>query len=122
MTLLNDDEEVTLPVISIEDAEVIEGDRRRNRVTIHLTLSEPAPELVRIQLTTVEGTATPVEDYVPLTRWRRILPGNDSATFMIRIIGDRIPEPDEFFTVRIIDAEGAVIGTDTATVTIINDD
>jgi ribosomal 50S subunit-recycling heat shock protein len=68
------------------------------------------------------GTATASSDYVSKTQTLTFAAGTTQQTFSVTINGDRTVEPNETFTVVLSNPSGAIIGTGTGTVTILNDD
>lgn len=119
-TIINDDNEQGL---SISDGTVIEGNTGRKNMFFSVTLAQPSQSFVTVHYATVNGTASTLDrDYVAVSGQVSIRPGAKSATISVPILGDRKPEADEMFSVRIVRAFGAVISDGLADGIIINDD
>ena len=114
--------EVTLPNISIEDLSVDEGDAD-GFLFIRLNLDTPSSDLVTARISSMDDTALEGEDYVSIVNVPIIFePGDLVVEYRMDIKGDNEPEPDETFTVEIVEVEGAEISKGTATITLINDE
>jgi predicted extracellular nuclease len=112
-------------VLSIASASVVEGDSGTTHLDFIVTLSGPAPEGgVAFVATTTDGTATSPDDFTALSfALFAIDEGETTTTVSVQVNGDTTVEPDETFTVSIdTPVAGVVLGTATATGTIINDD
>ena len=122
-TITNDDPDV--PVLSIADASISEGNVGQKMARITVSLSKPSAGSVSVLLRTEDGTAKAADgDYVALAAGTLVSfsPGQTSRVIEVPIVGDRTFEDDETFTVVLSDAQGTVIATETAEVTIENDD
>jgi hypothetical protein len=72
---------------------------------------------------TADGTASATFDYVPVTSTVLTIPaGAMSAPVTVSVLGDTTPEVDETFVVTLSAPGHAVLGTATATGTILDDD
>ena len=118
-TIVDDD---PLPVVDIGDASVIEGDAGTTALTFNLTLTPASGGFVDVFCAISNGTASANNDYVPQNFSLFFPRGVTNQTVVVRVIGDRVPEPDETFTVHIYDLAGATLGRGVATGTIVNDD
>ncbi|KAF4758536.1 Sodium/calcium exchanger 2 [Perkinsus olseni] len=102
---------------------VMEG---AGRVLLPLTISRPLEKEVMICYETVQGTATPGEDYIPVVDGRVTIKAGETSSndIAIVVLDDDIVEEDENFWVRLTTvSDGAVIGkVAVAEVTIIDDD
>ncbi|KAF4659733.1 Sodium/calcium exchanger 2 [Perkinsus olseni] len=102
---------------------VMEG---AGRVLLPLTISRPLEKEVMVRYETVQGTATPGEDYIPVVDGRVTIKAGEtsSSDIAIVVLDDDIVEEDENFWVRLTTvSDGAVIGkVAVAEVTIIDDD
>jgi hypothetical protein len=126
--LLNDGDWTVLPpppppppALSVNDVTVTEGNTGTRNATFTVTLSKPAATDVFVGYGTASGTAMPMEDYNgggSLT----IPAGQTSATFSVAVVGDRIPEPNETFTVYLHSVTSAMIADGQGICTIVNDD
>lgn len=113
------------PILSIGNAAQAEGDVDTSPMAFTVTLSEPAPVGgVDFTASTSNGSATAPGDYLALASAPfTIAEGETSAIVNVQIVGDTSLEPDDTFTVTIATgAPDVVIGSDTGTGTIENDD
>jgi hypothetical protein len=117
-TIVNDD----LPVASVGDVAVTEGNAGTTALTFTVSLSQPAPFPVSLGYTTADGTATAGSDYTAATGTLTFAPGETSKTVTVTVTGDTAIEPDEAFTLTLSNPTNATLGATTATGTIRNDD
>jgi hypothetical protein len=71
---------------------------------------------------TVAGTARAPSDYYAASGTLTFQPGVWSQKITITVKSDRTREPDETFTVELLNAVGVTVGDAVATGTILNDD
>ncbi len=134
VTIEDDDEEVVLGdiEISVGDVTVTElNDGLRNAV-VSFTLDRPYDRTVRVDFTTVDGTATvDNNDYLPLSGTISFAPGDTLRIRAVKTVGDRDVEPDETLTVELSNPEivlpedpniEAVIADGVGEITILNND
>ncbi|QDV17336.1 Calx-beta domain protein [Gimesia panareensis] len=131
-----EDQTMLTTMISIDDVEVIEESTNRNYPTYaRLTVTRTGETIqdmehtVYVSYTTVDGTATSDSDYeetsgyfLMYSQYLDVL--TQTATILVEIDIDSIPELDETFQVKLTSASGydVVLGDDTGTVTIVDDD
>jgi uncharacterized repeat protein (TIGR01451 family)/CSLREA domain-containing protein len=123
VTILNDD--VVLPDLSINDAQVNEGNAGTRNLVFTVTLSEPSAQTVTVQYTTADGSATAGQDYTgvvtPVTL--TFVPGDTSENLAIQIIGDTVYENgNESFFVNLSSPTNAEILDGQGQGTILEDD
>jgi hypothetical protein len=112
----------TLPTLSIHSATVTEGTGVTTPMPFSVTLAPASLQSVTVSWQVIDGTAQAATDLASAPSGAlTFAPGETSKTIDLRVIGDNIPEQNETFTVRLFGAN-VVIGTDTATGTITNDD
>ncbi|MBP0447117.1 hypothetical protein J8J14_20275, partial [Roseomonas sp. SSH11] len=116
-TILNDD--VT---VSIAGGSVTEGASGTRTLTFTVSLSAPAEGPVLVGWRTVDGTAVAGSDYVGATGTVQFGAGEVTQTITITVNGDLMVEGNETFAIELLSPSGAVLGTGTATGTILNDD
>ena len=124
-TILNDDVLApALPVVSVGNASIVEGNVGTSVLNFPVTLSSAAPVGgVTITYSTANGTATAGSDYVVVVAGTvTIAAGGLTGSLPVTINGDTTVESDETFTVTITSATNATLGTNLATGTIVNDD
>jgi len=133
---LSDSETLTitvtaLPILSISDVQVTEGNFGSTAAIFSVTLSAPSTQMVDVQYNTEDGTASsvgvpPDTDYngVPFPPGFGVHfePGETSKTISITVNGDTTVEPDETFFVNIFNATNATIADGRGQGTILNDD
>jgi chitinase len=120
-TILNDDG----PVLRITDVSRAEGNSGTTLFTFTLTLSPAAASNVTVTYATANGTATAPSDYTTIPPTPLVFsPGETSRLVTVFVKGDTVVEPNETFTVNLINAVGATIGDPDfrGLGTIVNDD
>jgi len=112
-----------LPGISITDAAVTEGNSGVVHAVLTVSLSQPSSQEVSVRYTTAEGTALAGSDYdaIPNTLLT-FKPNETNKAISVAIKGDRLPEPEETFTVLLSSPSNAILLRDRAVVTITDDD
>ncbi len=110
------------PRLRIADTTVREGDADAGMALLTVSLSAPATRRVTFDYATVPGEALPGEDYQAVSGVGGILPGGRTATLVVPLRGDEIPEPAETFSVRLTHVSGALVERNEAVVTIEDDD
>ncbi len=128
ITLLNDDG--SYPTISIEsnNYNIVEGNSSITELEIKLILDAPALKDSNISYSTSDNTATDGSvstednDYVQSSETISIPEGEESVTLTLSIIGDSNIEPDEDFQFSIHDPQNLLLGQESTSITIINDD
>ncbi|XUE24701.1 Calx-beta domain-containing protein [Limnospira platensis CENA597] len=120
-TILNDD--MIVPEMSIADTEITEGDRGRSFAEFKVTLNSPSDQMITVNFTTADGTATVADrDYQP-TNGRLVFPrGQTERMIRVPVFGDTKVEPDETFRVILSDPQNVTLANRQATGTILNDD
>jgi len=105
-------------------ATATEGQVGRRWMTFVVTLSAPAAETVSVAWSTAGGTAVSGRDFARAAGRLTFAPGQIRATLRVQVIGDRVREADEQFTVRLGAATGARLaaGGGVGTGTILDDD
>lgn len=110
------------PTISINDVAITEGNAGTKAATFTLTLSGPSVEAIAVRAVTTPGTATASIDYEPINLVVVFQPGTVTRTLDVGIIGDTALEPNETFTVNLIEAFGTTIADGEGAGTILDDD
>lgn len=108
--------------LRIQDVSVFEGDRGSRKIRLYVSLTNSSDQTVTAGYRTVDGTAIVKSDFVAGTGTVTFLPGETLKTITLSVKGDRSVEPDEAFTVELVNPVGATIADGSATVTIRNDD
>ncbi len=117
-TITNDDGPPPLPTLSIGDASITEGNSGTSPMTFPVTLSSASGSNVTAHFQTTDGTATAPADYKTASGTVTITAGMTSAPVTVNIVGDKLKETDETFTVSLSSPSGATIADGDATGTI----
>ena len=113
-----------LPVVSIADASVVEGELPGfSLLEFRLTLTRPADNNVTVSYLLYMGTTSPSDHHGGYGQ-ARIWAGQTTGYVVILVLDDRLREADETLEIELTDADGATIDTEnnTATGTIIDND
>jgi uncharacterized repeat protein (TIGR01451 family) len=110
------------PQLAVGPVQVGEGDTGLTTASFPLTLSEATPLPVSVHLTTANGTAAAGTDYLPAAGTVVIPPGTTNTTLDVSVVGDRVFEPDEAFSVQLAGSVNAILVQGLAAATIENDD
>ena len=108
--------------LSIGDASVVEGNRGSSQLQFTVSRSGSGEGTVSVDYRTVAGTALAKSDYTAASGTLTFPPGVWSQTITITVKTDRRREPNETFTVELLNAVGGTVGDAVATGTILNDD
>ena len=101
----------------------VEGNTGTTSATFKILLSTASTKKITVNYTTVDGTAKAGQDYVAKSGTLTFSPGQTSKNVAISIIGDKIVEPNEKFSLLLNNPTNAILGTlSTAICTIKNDD
>lgn len=112
-----------LPVVSLSNATVIEGNSGTKTLTLTASLTAHANGDVTVDYATSDDTATNGSDYAAASGTLTISNGTTSNTINVSILGDTLYEYNETLTVTLSNVSvNATLGTATATGTIANDD
>ena len=97
-TIVNDD----LPVISVADTSVAEGDAGTHPLAFRVRLDQPLDVPVEFTYQILDGTATALDqDYVPVFGDTAFAPGQYEVEIDVPVNGDTVLEGNEAFTLRI---------------------
>jgi gliding motility-associated-like protein len=112
--------------VSIDNVSVYEGDNSITDLEFTVSLSSPSNSAITVDYVTNSGTAT-TDDYNSIeTTTLEFLPGELSKTISVGIIGDRLAELDEVFTVELSNlvpnGNAIVLANAIGIGTILNDD
>jgi hypothetical protein len=121
-TVLDDDPGVGQRV-GIGGATVHEGDDGKVRVSAVVTLATPATGAEGATVHTVAGSGAPDVDYKAVTKVLTFKPGQRFKVVSILLLPNQVPQGDRMFSLELTNVSGAsVLGSGTATVTILDDD
>ena len=121
-TIIDDDVAAAIPSISIAGASIAEGNSGSVMLMFPVTLSVPTTATVTVNYATSDGTATGGADYASASGTLIFPPGTTTQSIAVPILGDTLVEGNETFTVALAAPSNAVLGTASATGTILDDD
>jgi PKD repeat protein len=111
-----------VPIISVGDAAVTEGDTGTAALTFTVTLSEPTTATVIVHYATAAGTAAAGDDYTTTSGTLTFDPGQTEKTVTVDVTGDVLDETDETLSLVLSDPAGGTLADDTGAGTITDDD
>jgi uncharacterized repeat protein (TIGR01451 family) len=111
-----------LPVLSIGDVAVAEGNTGTSDAGFVVFLSGASADPVTVAYATASGTATSGIDFLPASGTLTLAPGTTSAPLSVAVVGDPLDEPDESFRVDLTSPTGATLGDAQGTGLILDDD
>ncbi|MET1112144.1 MAG: Calx-beta domain-containing protein, partial [Allosphingosinicella sp.] len=120
-TIVNNDQP-PIPVASVGDAAITEGDSGVSYVSFTVSLSFAPTGPVTIDYITADGTAIAGSDYVASSGQISFAAGETSKTVAIPVIGDTRPENSEAFTLTLANPSGATLGDSSGSATIADND
>ncbi|MBI4932662.1 MAG: heme peroxidase [Actinobacteria bacterium] len=110
-------------VIAGPNVSVLEGGRNaRTPLNFSLQLDQPSPNTVSVSWTLGGGTARAGTDYVRGTGTATFAPGEVSKIVTATVIGDTTAEANETLNLTITGVTNALVGQQSATGTILDDD
>jgi hypothetical protein len=112
----------TVPLISIDDVAVVEGDVGTTDATFTISLSASTSSQVTVNWATSGGTATSGIDFLAASGTATFPPQTLTQNVNVLVVGDLEPEFDEGYTVELAVPVNAAIGDGTGAGTIIDDD
>jgi hypothetical protein len=118
-TIADDD---PLPLLSIEDVSVAEGETGTTDAVFALSLSAPSGRSVSVAAATADGTAAAGSDYTAGAWTLALPPGATAAPLGVAVRGDRVFEADEDFLVNLSLPVNAALADAQGVGTILNDD
>ena len=106
--------------VSVADARAREGEDET--IDFAVSLSRAASGRVSVSYATADGTARAGSDYTRASGKLRFAPGETEKTVSVPVLDDVVDEGEETFTLRLLNASGAVVADGEATGTIVNSD
>jgi Domain of unknown function (DUF4082)/Bacterial Ig-like domain/Calx-beta domain len=117
-TIVNDD----VPLLSIGDAVVTEGNSGSATAQFAVTLSQASPQTVTVGYATANGTATAPADFAAKSGTLTFAPGATAQTITVAVVGDALDEANETFAVNLSHPVNATIADAQGVGTIMDDD
>ena len=111
-----------LPLLSIADFSLQEGDNGTTNFVFDVTLSKTSTEDITVDFTTADGTAVAGKDYTATNDTLTFAAGETTKQITVSVTGENRLEIDENFFVNLSNATNAEISDTQAQVTILNDD
>ncbi|MBX3745853.1 MAG: DUF11 domain-containing protein [Verrucomicrobiae bacterium] len=115
----NDDDP---PRLTIGDVRVVEGHTGTRDAVFTVGLTEASGRPVTVSYETADGTARAGNDYIAASGTLSFSPGETSKPVTVKVIGDRVAEPDETFLVSLRNPSEAGLQRERAVGTIEDDD
>jgi large repetitive protein len=110
------------PTMTAGNISILEGDNRNKYAVFTASLSEASLRTVTANYSTADGTAASGSDYTATNGTISFASGEISKTITVQILGDRRNEFDETFFLNFTNATNAIILTNQAIATILDDD
>jgi hypothetical protein len=112
------------PVISFSPQYVYatEGNSGMSTMLFPVTLSSASVLPVSVRLATSDGSAVAGSDYIATNGVLTFAPGQTSKTLAVQVIGDALPEYDEYFFFSLSSPTNCLLGTNAGAGIILNDD
>lgn len=117
-TITDDD---PLPVLSVQDIQVIEGATRAQAV-FTLVLSATSGREVVVDYATADDSAVAGEDYQATSGSATFAPGQGEQSVTVDVLADAIQEPDESFVLQLSGEQNVILAQAQARATITDDD
>lgn len=109
--------------VAAADAEVVEGDAgNAGTAKVAVTLSVASDRPVRVDFSTVPGTAATPQDFGSVSGTLTFPPGTRQLLVSVPIVGEDLEETTESFLVQLAGVVDAEMADPEATVTLIDDD
>jgi hypothetical protein len=112
----------SLPVVSIGNQSIAEGDAGSTPAVLTASLSSPSATDVTVSFGTSNGTAVAGADYQSTSGTLVIPAGATSVPVPVAILGDTVDEPAETIVVSLGNPIGATLGDNVGVITVVDDD
>jgi len=110
------------PSLSVGDVSLTEGESGTKDAVFSVSLSPPSSSTVTVSWATADGSAAAPLDYTASSGSLAFAPNETSKTLAVAVVGEALIEPDEAFSVSLMNPVNATIADGTAIGTITNDD
>jgi hypothetical protein len=118
-TITDDD---SLPMLSVSDVSVTEGNAGSTTATFNVSLSSVSGKTVTLDWATSAGSATPGTDYVAASGNSTIAAGATGTAIAVTVNGDLLDEVNESFGLTLSNPGNATIADGSGVATITDDD
>ncbi|MET0753771.1 MAG: Calx-beta domain-containing protein [Pyrinomonadaceae bacterium] len=95
------------PTLSVNTVGLAEGSSGTTNARFTVTLAPAAAQNVTVRYQTADGTAEAGEDYTATGGTLTFTPGQTTKTVDVPVLGDTLPEANEFFTLQLINPTNA---------------
>jgi probable HAF family extracellular repeat protein len=116
------DENFAVPLITISNATVAEGNSGTTNAVVTVSLSKAGNQPITVHYATADGTAYAGGDYLAASGTLTFAPGQTTGTITVPVFGDRAGEGGEYFAVVLSSPTNSIIVVNGATVTILDDE
>jgi ELWxxDGT repeat protein len=97
------------PTVRVNDVTVTEGNTGTRAASFIVTLSAPSSQPVTVAYATADSTALAGSDYQAVSGTLTIPAGQTTGTITVQVIGDRLAESNETFSVNLSSPTNATI-------------
>lgn len=111
-----------VPSLSINDVTITEGNTGTRAMTFTVSLSAAFNQPVTVTYATADGTATAGGDYEAQSGTLTFAPGETTKIINVAVIGDRLLEPNETFSVNLTSPNNATIADGQGVGNIVDDE
>lgn len=111
-----------LPIISVQDVSMAEGNDADTAVKLVISINKVTDSPVTVNYKTADGTALSSTDYISKSGSITIPAGQLSSTLEITILSDTLEEPHETFRLILSGPQNGQLTTSEAIITILDDD
>ncbi len=119
---LDDGTLTQMPLLSVNNPTILEGDEGTTILGFNVTLSTPSEQPVTVEYSTQDGTAIATADYLAASGMLTFAPGETRKTVAVQVKGDTVAENNESFGLKLSNPNGATISVIQGIGTITNDD
>jgi hypothetical protein len=110
------------PAITVGGATVTEGNSDTRVAAFPVTLDVPSGQTITVAYITEDGTATAGSDYQAVSGTLTFAPGETSKTVTVPVLGDRLGEADETFSLTLGSPTNATVADGQGAGTILDDE
>ena len=112
-----------MPALAMGSTSIVEGNAGTQYAAVVVSPLQAQRQTVTVSYGTADGTATTAgNDYLATSGKLSFAPGQTSKTILVPVLGDRIGEADESFSVKLHGAKNAKIAGGRGVVTILDDE
>ena len=109
-------------MLSIGDVTIVEGNAGTETALVPVRLSAKHSNTITVNYNTADGSAAASSDFGAVTGSLTFARGEQTKYIPIPVIGDRVVEADEYFSVNLFNPKGSRVADGTGQVTIADDE